>query len=91
MVTILCCGDALIDMVPTVSADGNPCLRPLAGGAVFNTAIALGRLGADASFFAPISTDPFGEMLRATLSASGVRTDLAPQTDRFTAMAFVTL
>ncbi len=91
MVTILCCGDALIDMVPTVSADGNPCLRPLAGGAVFNTAIALGRLGADASFFAPISTDPFGEILRASLSASGVRTDLAPQTDRFTAMAFVTL
>lgn len=89
--TILCCGDALIDMVPTVSADGQPCLRPLPGGALFNTAIALGRLGAPTAFFAPISTDPFGDLLRATLADSGVRTDLTPRTDRFTAMAFVTL
>lgn len=89
--TILCAGDALIDMVPTVSADGQSCLRPLPGGAVFNTAIALGRLGAQAAFFAPISTDSFGDLLIATLANSGVQTHLAPRTDRFTAMAFVTL
>jgi fructokinase len=91
VVTILCCGDALIDMVPDVTAAGDLCLRPLVGGAVFNTAIALGRLGAPAGFFAPLSTDAFGDSLCAALAESGVRTDLAPRTDRFTAMAFVTL
>ena len=51
---ILCTGEALIDMVP--QADG--AFRPLPGGAVYNTALALGRLGTGAGFLWPISRDP---------------------------------
>ena len=43
---IVCAGEALIDMLPRETALGEPAFAPLAGGSVFNTAIALGRLGA---------------------------------------------
>lgn len=43
---ILCCGEALIDMLPRTTEAGETAFAPYAGGAVFNTAIALGRLGA---------------------------------------------
>ena len=58
---ILCCGECLIDMLPRESAAGEPAFAPYAGGAVFNTAIALGRLGAPAGFFGGLSTDLFGQ------------------------------
>ena len=48
---ILCCGEALIDMLPRTTTAGEPAFAPYVGGAVFNTAIALGRLGAPAGFF----------------------------------------
>jgi len=88
---ILCCGEALIDMLPRESAQGEAAFAPHAGGAVFNTAIALGRLGAPAGFFAGISTDLFGEMLAAGLAASGVSFALCPRPDLPTTLAFVRL
>lgn len=42
---ILCCGEALIDMIPTPTTQGRDGFVPHSGGAVFNTAIAVGRLG----------------------------------------------
>ena len=54
---ILSCGEALIDMLPRDTAAGEPAFAPYAGGAVFNTAIALGRLGAPSGFFTGLSTD----------------------------------
>ncbi len=42
---IICCGEALIDMVPVLSNSGQTSYAPLVGGAIFNTAIGLGRLG----------------------------------------------
>ena len=62
---IICCGEALIDMIPSVDAAGKDAFTPHAGGAVFNTAVALGRLGASVGFVSGISTDLFGDMLRA--------------------------
>ena len=47
---ILCCGEALIDMLPRRTDAGETAFAPHAGGAVFNTAIALGRLGAPTRF-----------------------------------------
>ena len=54
---ILCCGEALIDMLPRKSEQGEPAFAPYAGGAVFNTAIALGRLGVPTGLFSGLSTD----------------------------------
>lgn len=83
---ILCCGEALIDMLPRAGA-----FEPHAGGAVFNTAVALGRLGVQAGFLSGLSTDLFGDILCDTLAAAHVDTRLAPRSDRPTTLAFVTL
>ena len=88
---ILCCGEALIDMLPRETAAGERAFAPYPGGAVFNTAIALGRLGAPAGFFSGLSTDLFGQLLDAALTASGVDASLARRSDRPTTLAFVTL
>ncbi|GGD26465.1 carbohydrate kinase family protein [Sinisalibacter lacisalsi] len=88
---ILCCGEALIDMLPRETAAGKPAFAPYPGGAVFNTAIALGRLGEQAGFFSGLSTDLFGQMLDKALTASGVDAGLARRSPRPTTLAFVTL
>jgi fructokinase len=88
---ILCCGDALIDMLPVELEGGRRAFAPHAGGAVFNTAIALGRLGVETGFFNGLSTDLFGRMLTDELKASGVDSALSPRGARPTTLAFVTL
>ncbi len=88
---ILCAGEALIDMLPRQSTRGESAFAPFAGGSVFNTAIALGRLGAPTGFFTGLSTDLFGEMLSDALAASGVDASFAARSDRPTTLAFVTL
>lgn len=88
---ILCCGEALIDMLPRESTAGEPAFAPYAGGAVFNTAIALGRLGIPVEFFTGLSSDFFGEQLRDVLKASNVGTAYAHVSARPTTLAFVRL
>jgi fructokinase len=88
---ILSCGEALIDMLPRTSTEGEACFAPHAGGAVFNTAIALGRLGAPSAFFSGVSNDMLGEILTDTLAASGVDTRYLSRSDRPTTVAFVKL
>jgi len=88
---ILCCGEALIDMLPCQSAAGEPAFAPYPGGAVFNTAIALGRLGVATGFFSGLSDDLFGQMLVKGLAASGVDSGPAHRSSRPTTLAFVTL
>lgn len=88
---ILCCGEALIDMLPRETTRGESAFAPYSGGAVFNTAIALGRLGAPVEFFTGLSTDLFGDMLRRTLAESRVGTRYSPLSDRPTTLAFVKL
>ena len=88
---ILSCGEALIDMLPRTSTQGEAAFAPYAGGAVFNTAIALGRLGAPSGFFAGLSTDMLGEILADTLTASQVETQFCARSDRPTTVAFVKL
>ena len=88
---ILSCGEALIDMLPRTSTEGEACFAPYAGGAVFNTAIALGRLGAPSAFFSGVSTDMLGEILADTLTASKVDTQFLARSDRPTTVAFVKL
>ena len=88
---ILSCGEALIDMLPRTSTLGEPCFAPYAGGAVMNTAIALGRLGAPSGFFSGLSTDMLGEILTQTLEASQVDTSFCARSARPTTVAFVKL
>lgn len=88
---ILSCGEALIDMLPRTSTQGEACFAPYAGGAVFNTAIALGRLGAPSAFFSGVSNDMLGEILADTLTASRVDTRYLARSDRPTTVAFVKL
>jgi fructokinase len=88
---ILCCGEALIDMIPSDTAGGELGYVPHPGGAIFNTAIALGRLGVPAGMLTGLSTDLFGQQLLDALEASHV--DISPivQSDRPTTLAFVRL
>ena len=88
---ILCCGEALIDMLPRTATTGEAAFAPHAGGAVFNTAIALGRLGAPSAFFSGVSTDMLGEILADTLTASHVDSRFLARSDRPTTVAFVKL
>lgn len=88
---ILCCGEALIDMLPRKNADGGEVYQPFNGGSVYNTAIALGRLGTATGLFAGISTDFFGDGIVAALEAAGVSTRFLKRKDRHTTLALVKL
>ncbi|MDR6754996.1 fructokinase [Mycoplana sp. BE70] len=88
---ILCCGEALIDMLPRTSTLGEDAYAPYAGGAIFNTAIALGRLGVPTAFFTGLSDDMLGDVLRKTLAASNVDYSPCAVLSRPTTVAFVKL
>ncbi|RWL82757.1 MAG: carbohydrate kinase [Mesorhizobium sp.] len=88
---ILCCGEALIDMLPRITTEGEAAFAPYVGGAVFNSAIALGRLGAPAGFFSGLSSDLFGGQFRDALGASKVSSTYAHTSPRPTTLAFVRL
>ena len=88
---ILCCGEALIDFLPRQTASGATAYQPFCGGSVYNTAIALGRLGQPVGLFTGLSDDFFGDMLREGLAASKVRLTYTKSWDRPSTLAFVKL
>lgn len=88
---ILCCGEALIDMIPQPTMLGRDGFVPHSGGAIFNTAIAIGRLDEKVGLLTGLSRDVFGQQLQASLRESGVNTDHSVMSDRPTTLAFVTL
>lgn len=88
---ILCCGEALIDMIPCAVDGGGEGFVPHSGGAIFNTAIALGRLGVQTGFLTGLSTDLFGSQLAEDLAASHVDTSQSVRSDLPTTLAFVRL
>lgn len=83
---ILCCGESLIDLVPD-----NGAFLPLPGGSVYNTTVALGRLGAKTGYVWPLAQDAFGEALRGPLENAGVDLSLCPSSPRLTTLAVVFL
>ena len=88
---ILCCGEALIDMIPAPTVSGQEGYVPHTGGSVFNTALALGRLGVQTGMLTGLSTDLFGRQLLASLHANRVDTSLLVTSDRLSTLAFVQL
>ncbi len=86
---ILSCGDALIDFVPVIAADGRDAARPAVGGSCLNVAVGIARLGVGAGFVGGISTDLFGCMIADHAAASGVDLRHAERTAHQTTLAFV--
>ncbi len=85
---ILCCGEALIDMIPT--EDGKAFV-PHCGGSVFNTAIGIGRQSTPVGLCSGVSNDLFGVQLSEALNESNVATHALIRSNRPTTLAFVKL
>jgi fructokinase len=64
---IVVAGEALIDLI-----DEGGAFRPHPGGGPFNTAVALGSLGAPVGFLGRLSDDRFGQLFAARFAESGV-------------------
>ncbi|MCA0869560.1 carbohydrate kinase [Seohaeicola saemankumensis] len=74
---VLCCGEAVLDLVPAALLEGGAGYRPVPGGAAVNCAVALARQGVPAGFVGALSQDPAGCRLADHLRAEGVDLTLA--------------
>jgi fructokinase len=94
MTRFVVCGEALIDLVrssdPAVRHFSTTWLALSAGGPM-NSAVALGRLGADSHFLGRMSTDAFGKQLLGHIDDAGVDLDLATESSQATSIAVVSL
>ena len=88
---IICCGEALIDMVRTNFQGRTQGFLPLPGGSPYNTAIAIARLGVPVMFLGKYSKDFFGEMLLQRLRENNVKDELIIRSELNTTLAFVKL
>jgi fructokinase len=80
-------GEALIDLIVT---DGGA-VEAVCGGAPFNAARALGRLGVETAFVGAISEDRFGDDLFSRLTDDGVSVDHVRRTTAPTTLALAEL
>ena len=67
--TLLVVGETILDLTPL---DGGAAFAPALGGSAFNTARALGVLGAGVAFAGAISRDDWGARFRAALEEASV-------------------
>jgi len=87
---IVCCGEALVDMVPARCEGGSGYLtKP--GGSPYNVAVGLGRLEIPVGFLGSISVDFFGDLLVRHLRENGVDLRYVVRAPSPTALAFVHL
>jgi fructokinase len=85
LVNIICFGEALIDF----KAEGHLQFKGYEGGSPMNVAIAASRLGTKVGFATQISTDMFGQALKAYLKQNEVDISLLEESDAPTTLAFV--
>jgi fructokinase len=85
---LLSCGDALIDFLPSKTADGREALTPAVGGSCLNIAIGIARLDVPTGFVGGISTDTFGNMIADHAVKSGVDLRYATRSDHQATLAF---
>ncbi len=78
-------------MIPEQTVKDKNGSVPYPRGAIFNTAIGMGRLKCRVGLMNGISTNILGQQLMAELSASNVYTSNAILLDRPTTLAFVQL
>jgi fructokinase len=86
---IVICGEAIVDLVPDPSTPSRYDARP--GGSSANTAVALARLGTPVAMLARLSSDRFGELLRAHLAANGVDLSVAVAVSEPSSLAIATV
>ena len=85
---IICAGESLIDMVSFATEKGEVQYSPHVGGSILNSAIALGRLGADTYYCGAISNDTFVDLIEDYLRDSKVKEDFIIKTNRHTTLAY---
>jgi fructokinase len=94
MTRFVVCGETLIDLVQsdvgTNDSFASTWLALSAGGPM-NSAVALGKLGADTHFLGRISRDAFGRQLRQHILEANVKLDLATESSQATSIAVVSL
>ncbi len=86
---ILVIGEALIDLIGT--ADGGGKYQAVVGGANANVALALARRGVEQRFMGRISSDGFGQPIRARLASNGVNLDYSINAKEQTSLAVATI
>jgi fructokinase len=94
MTRFVVCGEALIDLVQTDvgSADSfSSTWLALSAGGPMNSAVALGKLGANTHFLGRLSRDAFGRQLRQHILEANVKLDLATESSQATSIAVVSL
>ena len=93
MLDVVCIGEILVDMIP--SKPGSyvevPSFLKNFGGAPFNVAIGVSRLGKKAGAIAAVGSDPFGKFLIHTLKENSVDTSQIAIKKARTTLAFVQL
>lgn len=89
----LVCGEALYDVFleQDVESDDSAILRAVAGGAPFNIAVGLARLGAPVALATDISSDALGQRLAARIAAEGINPEMLRRTAPATPMAMVSV
>ncbi len=97
-VRFVVCGETLIDLVAAGDGTGagggdtfSSTWLALSAGGPMNSAVALGRLGADTHFLGRLSSDSFGAQLRGHIEGAGVSLDLATESSQSTSIAVVSL
>jgi fructokinase len=94
MTRFVVCGEALIDLVQAdvSSSDAfSSTWLALSAGGPMNSAVALGKLGADTHFLGRLSRDAFGRQLRQHILEANVKLDIATESSQATSIAVVSL
>ena len=94
MTRFVVCGETLIDLVPSDSPPPEAfrsTWEALSAGGPMNSAVALGRLGADTHFLGRLAKDAFGRQLRSHILGAKVQLDLATESSQATSIAVVSL
>ncbi|HEY5821199.1 MAG TPA: carbohydrate kinase [Propionibacteriaceae bacterium] len=94
MTRFVVCGETLIDLVKSdteAESSFRSTWQALSAGGPMNSAVALGKLGADSHFLGRLSTDAFGVQLRQHILGSNVSLDLATESSQATSIAVVSL
>lgn len=90
-VRVVCLGEALIDLFPSADVDpsGASMIESRVGGAPLNVAVHLKRAGTAPLFLGALSSDSFGDRIRAVLEGDEIDHSPTPPVDAPTRLAVI--